>query len=320
MNLAPRSTAMSTLVVDLMPPSIELPARDLDRPVDHRQRGRGRDRLRDRHVVPARRPEHDPLTRVEVGRDQVQLGLEQPEVVGAVALVEHLADVVLDPGAGVEPGWQRLRQPGQHVHQRDLAPAAGEAARQTRQAERHQQGAGGEVGVVGAQQGAQVHVAEGRRHLAVDDPRHLLRSDARGQQARHEGSGARPDVDVELVDRPVDAQQVERPQCPDLVDAAGEAAAAQHERRLGPTAAAPLRLLDRAPLRAGAARRRTLEFDDVAHGEGLYTREPLNRPQTGRSVSGPASSRRYASPHRRRCRRSPTGGHFDHARIAHRTG
>ena len=44
------------------------------------------------------------------------------------------------------------------------------------------------------------------------------------------GRGA--DVDVEVVDRAVDRQQVERAQRADLVDAAGEAAAAEHERGL----------------------------------------------------------------------------------------
>ena len=47
-----------------------------------------------------------------------------------------------------------------------------------------------------------------------------------------ERAGARADVDVELVDGAVDRQQVERAQRADLVDAAGEAAAAEHQRRL----------------------------------------------------------------------------------------
>ena len=47
-----------------------------------------------------------------------------------------------------------------------------------------------------------------------------------------------PDVDVELVDGAVDREQVERAQRADLVDAAGEAAAAEDERRLGSTPAA----------------------------------------------------------------------------------
>ena len=48
-----------------------------------------------------------------------------------------------------------------------------------------------------------------------------------------EGAGAGADVDVELVDRAVDGQQVERAQRADLVHAAGEPTAAQHERGLG---------------------------------------------------------------------------------------
>ena len=49
-------------------------------------------------------------------------------------------------------------------------------------------------------------------------------------QAGHEGARAGAHVDVELVDGAVDGQQVERPQRADLVDAAREAAAAQHQR------------------------------------------------------------------------------------------
>ena len=77
------------------------------------------------------------------------------------------------------------------------------------------------------------------------------------------------DADVELVDGPVDRQQVQRAQRADLVDAAREAAAAEDERRLRPL---------RAPLGSGARpgrglgarglrrpRLAGLELDDLAH-------------------------------------------------------
>ena len=64
-----------------------------------------------------------------------------------------------------------------------------------------------------------------------------------------ERAGAGADVDVELVDGAVDRQQVERAQGADLVDAAGEAAAAEHERGLRPPRPTPAR----AALRRGAA-------------------------------------------------------------------
>ena len=54
----------------------------------------------------------------------------------------------------------------------------------------------------------------------------------------HEGAGAGAHVDVELVDRAVDGQQVERPQRADLVDAAGEPAAARARARSGSARAA----------------------------------------------------------------------------------
>ena len=83
--------------------------------------------------------------------------------------------------------------------------------------------------------------AKRRRRLVVDDPHHLLGGDAVGGQRGDERAGARADVDVELVDRAVDRQQVERPQRADLVDAAREAAAAQHERGLRRAPPAPRR-------------------------------------------------------------------------------
>ena len=53
----------------------QLAVLDLDRLVDHRQRARGADRLRDRYVVPTLGAEHDPLAGVEVGGGEVQLVL-----------------------------------------------------------------------------------------------------------------------------------------------------------------------------------------------------------------------------------------------------
>ena len=95
--------------------------------------------------------------------------------------------------------------------------------------------------------------------LVVDDPHHLLGRDAVGGQRGDQRAGAGADVDVELVDAAVDRQQVERAQRADLVDAAGEAAAAQHQRgarlRGARTAArpraAPFSSLTTLPIRGG---------------------------------------------------------------------
>jgi hypothetical protein len=76
-----------------------------------------------------------------------------------------------------------------------------------------------------AQQRADVDVAEAAWAPAVDDAHHLLGRDAVGRHRGDERARAGADVDVELVDRAVDGQQVERAQGADLVDAAGEAAA-----------------------------------------------------------------------------------------------
>ena len=108
----------------------------------------------------------------------------------------------------------------------------------------------------------------------VDHAHHLLGRDAVGRQRRDERAGARADVDVELVDRAVDRQQVERAQRADLVDRAGEAAAAQHQRRLG--LASPRRAACGWRSRRAAA----LEVDDLAHRAAKPTRR---RRPSGRS-------------------------------------
>ena len=147
-----------------------------------------------------------------------------------------------------------------------------------RQLERQRHARARELHEVGAQQRADVDVAEGRRRLPVDDAHHLLGSDAVGRHRGHEGARAGADVDVELVDGPVDREQVERPQGADLVDAAGEAAAAEDERGLGaprrgacPSRAAVRRCLPASrsttfPMRDGQYRRRDSPLHLVFYG------------------------------------------------------
>ena len=157
-----------------------------------------------------------------------------------------------------------------------------------------------------------VDVAERRRHLLVDDPHHLLGRDAVGGQRGDERAGARADVDVELVDRAVDRQQVERAQRADLVDAAGEAAAAEHERGLRAPRPAPAR-------RAPALRRRAVaapvELDDLAHAPSSLRRR-RGRPSGPRPrpcrcvrlpVDAPSLGRSLAVPRRARLRRAARG-------------
>ena len=132
--------------------------------------------------------------------------------------------------------------------------------------ERQLEALGRELAVVGPQQ----HLALDRREagdgLAVDDPHHRLRRDAVGGQRAHERAGARADVDVEVVDRAVDRQQVERPQRADLVHGAGEPAPAEHQRGLGAAPAAGL----------------GVELDHVAHGIGsLFGRPATSPPRAG---------------------------------------
>ncbi len=122
---------------------------------------------------------------------------------------------------------------------RGLAEAGQERLGEAGEAERQQQRAVQEAAVVRAQQRAEVELADRRRELAVEHPHHLLGGDPVRGDAGDEGAGARADVDVELVDGAVDREQVEGAQGADLVDAAGEAAAAEDEGRLRALPAPP---------------------------------------------------------------------------------
>ena len=182
-------------------------------------------------------------------------------------------------------------------------------------AQREHHAPGDELAVVGLQQRADPRVGERRRHLLDDDPHHLLGRDAVGDRGGDERPGARADVDVELVDGPVDRQQIERAQRADLVDPAGEAAAAEHERGLGaprrrrpparratpprsrPRTASSLttlpmrrRILGRdapvGPRRIGRTRRRTAAFAAV---ERLHTVDARRR-SAARGVLAPRSA------------------------------
>ena len=141
---------------------------------------------------------------------------------------EHLARRSRRCRSRVEAGRQRLGEadadvdrreladPGQRAQQLDACAAA--APRLLQEAE-----------VVGLQHLVEVEVLELGGHPRVDHLHHLVGGDAVGEHRGDEGAGAGADVDVEVVDGAVDREQVERAQGADLVDAAGEAAAAEHQ-------------------------------------------------------------------------------------------
>ena len=129
----------------------------------------------------------------------------------------------------------------------------------------------------------------GVRALAGDDAHHLLGGHAVGAQRGDERPGRGADVDVELVDRAVDRQQVERAQRADLIDPAGEAAAAEHERGLvaaaaprrsevraasAPRAAPCVSWTSEAPLATGSSLT-TLPIPDILRSRALSLRESL---------------------------------------------
>ena len=147
---------------------------------------------------------------------------------------EHLAHVALDPlrrCTAPTAGPRRARATRSTTdRRRAAAPARAPAA---------QRGSGSSAPVLrelhafGRSSVPTSMSRNGVGTLLVDDPHHLLGSHAVGRQRGDERAGAGADVDVELVDGPVDGQQVERAQRADLVDPAGEPAAAEHERCLG---------------------------------------------------------------------------------------
>ena len=73
---------------------------------------------------------------------------------------------------------------------------------------------------------------KGLRPLMRDDAHHLLGGHTVGAQRGDERPGGGSDIDVELVDRAVDREQIEGPQRADLIHPAGEAAPAKHQGRL----------------------------------------------------------------------------------------
>ena len=155
---------------------------------------------------------------------------------------------------------------------RQRPEAAGDGAGHAEHVHRQLQRLPRELALVEAQEHLPLQRRERVRHLVVDRAHHLLGRDAVGHQRRDQRAGAGADVDVELVDRAVRGEQIERPQRPDLVDAAGEAAPAQHER--GPGGAAP-------------APRRSIHLDDIAH-DAQSKRPRLRSPPPGFVASNAA--------------------------------
>ena len=116
--------------------------------------------------------------------------------------------------------------------------------------------------------------------------------------AADERARARADVDVEVVDGPVDRQQIERAQRADLVDAAGEAAAAEHERGL--------RALARGGAAAGSSCGSSLTTLPIS---GVYGRCGAGCAAAGAPPTAPCccvrAMRRLSPPCSRSPRRSP---------------
>ena len=156
------------------------------------------------------------------------------------------------PTAAPRRGRRRCRSPRSR-------PSRSEAAGQLHRAQRQRAAFCEEAEVVGLQ-----HLARDRGRRAsdgtalVDHLHHLVGRDAVGQHAGDEGAGAGADVDVEVVDGAVDGEQVEGAQGADLVDPAGESAAAEHQGGLRRAFAAP-----------ASARSRGLDIHNFAHQRGL---------------------------------------------------
>ena len=259
----------------------QLPALDLHRLVDHRQGAGGGDRPGDRDVIPALRAEHDPLAGIEVGRGDVQVAAQQPKIVAAIGIGQDRPHVPLDSLGGVQAGGQRVSQPDGEIHGRYLSQVPDQRADQQRQPPGQLQSFAHELGVVGLQQRVDAGVRKRRRDLLHDHPHHLLGRDAVRHRGGDQRAGTGPDVDVELVDRAIHREQIERPERADLVDAPGEAAASEHERRARSLAAAAGCRVARAG--GGALGPGGVELDDLAHASAIVGRGRCSAPQLSAS-------------------------------------
>ena len=144
---------------------------------------------------------------------------------------EDALDVVVDAGARVEARGKRLGEADAEVDRRELADPA-QRADQLQRAQGQRRRLLDEAEVVGLQDLVEVEVFELGGDPRVQHLHHLVGGDAVGEHPGDEGAGAGADVDVEVVDRAVDGEQVEGAQGADLIDAAGEAPATQHQSRL----------------------------------------------------------------------------------------
>src|SRR4029077_15265786 len=173
---------------------------------------------------------------------------------------------VADPGTRVEAGRQCLGEPDHDVHRREVAHLH-QPPQQFGRAQRKQRGFLQKTEVVEPQDLVEIEVIEVRGHPVVDHLHHFVRGDAVGEHRGDEGTGAGADVDVEVVDRAVDREQVEGTQRADLVDAAGKTAAAEHQGRLRGA------LATFAAFAPGGG----LDVYDLAHKHGLSQRGRAGR-------------------------------------------
>jgi hypothetical protein len=145
--------------------------------------------------------------------------------------------VALQAVVVVDPARQPLGHPHGHVHHRDLAEVANQVVERAGDAQGHQRRFPRQAPVVRPQQRLQRRVRDRGRQRLVEDAHHLLGCDAVGNHAGDERPRAGADVDVEVVDRAVHGEEIQRAKRADLVDAAGEPSAAEDERGLVPAPA-----------------------------------------------------------------------------------
>jgi hypothetical protein len=202
---------------------------DADRLEEDRHRGGGGDRLGDRRRVAAILAEDLDLAGVELGRGDEEAAAEPPELVRAAARGEHAPDVGLEPVGTEEARGQVVQERSQGVEDERIAPVRPQVLDHPRDGRRHARD-GGQV--VAPRHRQEVGSGQVRKRAAVvlqrvADPggRHVV-----GDQRRDERPGAGADVEVEVPDRGVPEQGVERHEGADLVEAAGDAPAGEDQR------------------------------------------------------------------------------------------
>ena len=210
----------------------EIEAADGHRLEIERQRGGGGDRVGDRHVPPAGRAEQDPLAGVEVNRRDVELALEGLERVDAAGAGQEPAQIGLVLRQAVEAGREVLLERVDQAREGELLRVAPVEADERRHHPERLEKRALDLLPVDLED---VVLLEVQKAVGVvdDRPADLAGGDPVGDEGGDDRPAARPDVDVEVVDRErAGEKMVERLEGAELVHSTGNTATGQDQAEL----------------------------------------------------------------------------------------